>query len=415
MRRVLATLLAVGFPLAGAAPAAAYSEADLRARLAREMRLAGPASGAYVRDLGSGEELFALRENVARIPASVQKLYTTASAMLRFGPSATIETTVVTDALAPVDALGVLHGDLVLVGGGDPFFGDEPAAALARAVRAAGIVAVDGAVVGDESRFDALRSNVSTRYDFELGGVLSALAYDRGIFRGRARTDAGRFAAARFAAKLKAAGVGVAGRSSAGTAPLGARVIAAVPSRSVGELARFVNVPSNNFAAEMLLKLLGARFRDEGSTAAGADVARDTLDDFGVRPLIIDGSGLSRSDRTTPRQVVRLLERMRRQDIAAPFRASLAVPGSTGTVKRRMRGTPARRCGVKTGTLRDVSSLAGYCTTVGGRELGFALLFNRVHTPSAKKIEDRMTAAIARLDDSPPAAAPDSGGTAPSA
>ncbi|HUR84940.1 MAG TPA: D-alanyl-D-alanine carboxypeptidase/D-alanyl-D-alanine-endopeptidase [Solirubrobacteraceae bacterium] len=412
MRRLLATLLAVASPLAGAAPAAAFGEADLQAKLSREMRLAGPATGAYVRDLDSGEELFALRENVARIPASVEKLYTTSSAMLRLGPSATIDTTVVTDALAPVDALGVLHGDLVLVGAGDPFFGDASAAALARAMRATGIVAVDGAVVGDETRFDALRSNLSTRYDFELGGVLSALAYDRGIFRGKARTDAARFAAARFAARLKAAGVSVSGPSRAGAAPLGARAIAAVPSRPVGELARFVNVPSNNFAAEMLLKLLGARFRDEGSTAAGADVARDTLDDFGVRPRIIDGSGLSRSDRTTPRQVVRLLERMHGQDVAASFRASLAVPGSTGTVRRRMRGTPARRCRVKTGTLRDVSSLAGYCTTLDGREVGFALLLNRVYTPAAKNIEDRIAASIARLDEDAPAV-PDAGGTAP--
>ncbi len=412
MRRLLATLLAVASPLAVAAPASAFGEPDLQARIAREMRLAGPASGAYVRDLDSGEELFALRENVARIPASVEKLYVTASAMLRLGPSATIDTTVVADALAPVDALGVLHGDLVLVGAGDPFFGDAPAAALARAVRAAGIVSIDGAVVGDESRFDALRSGTSTRYDFELGGVLSALAYDRGIFRGTARTDAGRFAAARFAAQLRAAGVQVSGRSRAGTAPPGARQIAAVPSRSVGELARFVNVPSNNFAAEMLLKLLGARFRDVGSTAAGADVARDTLDDFGVRPRIVDGSGLSRSDRTTPRQIVRLLERMHNQDVAASFRASLAVPGSTGTVKRRMRGTVARRCRVKTGTLRDVSSLAGYCTTLDGRELGFALLFNRVHPSAAKKIEDRIAVAIARLDEDGPAS-PDSGGTTP--
>ncbi|HEV2859001.1 MAG TPA: D-alanyl-D-alanine carboxypeptidase, partial [Solirubrobacterales bacterium] len=89
MRRLLATLLVFVAPLAGAAPADAFSEADLRSKLNREMRLGGPASGAYVRDLASGEELFALRENAARIPASVEKLYTTASAMLRLGPSAT--------------------------------------------------------------------------------------------------------------------------------------------------------------------------------------------------------------------------------------------------------------------------------------------------------------------------------------
>jgi D-alanyl-D-alanine carboxypeptidase/D-alanyl-D-alanine-endopeptidase (penicillin-binding protein 4) len=176
-------------------------------------------------------------------------------------------------------------------------------------------------------------------------------------------------------------------------------VLARVPSLPVRELIRFVNVPSNNFAAEMLLKALGARERGSGSTAAGADAARDTLDDFGVRPRIVDGSGLSRADRTTPRQVVRLLERMDDQDVGRTFRASLAAAGQTGTVKRRMRGTPAAgRCRVKTGTLSNVSSLAGYCRTLSGRDLGFAILQNGVATARAKRREDRMAAAMARVD-----------------
>jgi D-alanyl-D-alanine carboxypeptidase/D-alanyl-D-alanine-endopeptidase (penicillin-binding protein 4) len=399
MRRLFATLLAVAATLAGAAPALAFSEADLRVKLTREMRLAGPTTGAYVRDLDTGEELYALRENVPRMPASVQKLYTTASALLRLGPSATLDTTAVTDANALVDSFGVLHGDLVLVGGGDPFFGDTEAAALARAVRAAGVRRIDGSVLGDESRFDARRSGRAPGYDPELGGVLSALAYDRGIFRGRARLDAGRFAAARFAAQLRALGVRASGASRAGAAPATARTIAAVTSRNVGELARFINVPSNNFAAEMLLKNLGARYGGAGSTSAGAGVARATLNDFGVRPRIADASGLSREDHTTPREVVRLLERMHGQDVAQAFRASLAVPGSTGTVKRRMRHTPAQRCRVKTGTLRDVSALAGYCAAAGGRNLAFAMLFNRVNISAAQPILDRMATAIARLDE----------------
>lgn len=398
MRRLLATLLAAAIPLAGAAPALSFSKADLQAKLTREMRLAGPASGAYVRDLDSGEELFALREDAPRIPASVMKLYTTASALLRIGPSTTLKTIAVTDAGALVDAFGVLHGDLVLVGAGDPFFGDTAAATLARAVRATGIRRIDGAVLGDESRFDARRSGRAPGYDPELGGVLSALAYDRGIFRGHAWLDAARFAAARFAVRLRAAGVQVAAPSRGGPAPGDARTIAAVASRSVRDLARLVNVPSNNFAAEMLLKELGASYRHPASTAAGADVARDTLDSFGVRPRIVDGSGLSRHDRTTPRQVVRLLERMDGQEVANAFRASLAIPGSTGTVKRRMRDTPAQRCRVKTGTLRDVSALAGYCPTAGGRDVGFALLFNRVNVPAAQRIQDRIVGAITRLD-----------------
>jgi D-alanyl-D-alanine carboxypeptidase/D-alanyl-D-alanine-endopeptidase (penicillin-binding protein 4) len=426
MRRLLAILLALVAPLAGAAPALAYSETELGAALTSEMRRAGSATGAYVADLDSGRALFAKRANTARIPASVEKLYTTSTALLRLGATATLRTTAVVAPGAVVEAGGTLRGDLVLVGSGDPFFGDDSAVLLARAVRAAGIGRIAGAVVGDESAFDGLRSACCPGYDSDLGGVLSALAYDRGIFRGRARLDAARFAAGRFATQLRAAGIPVTGQSRAGVAPPDARAIAFVPSRSVAELARFTNVPSNNFAAEMLLKELGARYRDSGTGAAGADVVRDTLDDFGLRPVrIVDGSGLSRQNRSTPRQVVALLQRMNKPDVATSFRASLAVTGLTGTVKARLRSSPAAgRCQVKTGTLRIVSALAGYCQTAGGRNIVFAFMSNRVNTFNAKAREDRMTAAITRLDEGPepalpapttpvPVAPPSSGGAIP--
>jgi D-alanyl-D-alanine carboxypeptidase/D-alanyl-D-alanine-endopeptidase (penicillin-binding protein 4) len=404
MPRVLLTLVVLAATIWGAAPATAatrFTDADLKTAIKREMRSAPAASGVYVRDMDSGAELFAMREDAVRIPASVEKLFTTATALLRMGPDATLRTLAV---MAPdaVVANGTLRGDLVLVGDGDPFFGDVAAAKLARSIRAAGIRRITGSVVGDESAFDTKRSGCCTSYDSDLGGVLSALAYDRGIYRGRARLDAPRFAAAHFAAQLKAAGVRAAGKSRAGRAPDGATTVAFAESMPVSELIRYINVPSNNFAAEMLFRDLGARFSDRGSRSRGVRVVRTTLDDFGVRPKIVDGSGLSRSDRTTPREVVRLLDRMDEPDVATAFRASLAVAGRTGTVKARMRGTPAAgRCSVKTGTLRLVSGLAGYCRTAGGREIGFSIMSNRANTYAAKAREDRIAAAIARLSGSP--------------
>ena len=414
MRSSIAALLALAAMLAGAAPATAISQSTLKRTIAREMAKAPAASGAYLRDMNTGAELYALRENRVRIPASVEKLFTTSAALLRLGATETLTTKAVAAPDAIVEPGGTLRGDLVLVGGGDPFFGDEAATKLAKSIRAAGIRRIAGSVVGDESAFDTQRSGCCAGYDPDLGGVLSALAYDRGIFRGRARLDAARFAAARFAAQLKAAGVTATGKSTAGPAPEGAKTVAFVASLPVGELARYINVPSNNFAAEMLFRELGARYREEGSLAAGADVVRDTLDDFGVRPKIVDGSGLSRSNRATPREVVRLLERMHKQDVARTFRESLAITGVTGTVKLRMRRTAAAgRCNVKTGTLRLVSALAGFCRTAGGRDIGFALMFNKANTPAAKAREDRITVAIARLSDPPAATAAPGGGVVP--
>ncbi len=417
MPRLLTVLFALAATLAVATPATAaapFTDADLKTAIAREMRTAPLTSGAYVRDMDSGAELYALRENTVRIPASVEKLFTTSAALLQMGPAATLRTLAVMAPGAIVEPGGTLRGDLVLVGDGDPFFGDESAARLAKSVRAAGIRRIAGSIVGDESDFDNRRSGCCKGYDPDLGGVLSALAYDRGIFRGRARLDTARFAAARFAAQLKAAGVTATGRSKAGLAPGGAKTVAFADSRPVGELARFINVPSNNFAAEMLFRELGARSRDQGSQPTGAAAVRDALDDFGVRAKIVDGSGLSRSNRATPRDVVRLLERMDGPDVAETFRASLAITGRTGTVKARMRATAAAgRCHVKTGTLRLVSTLAGYCRTAGGRDVGFALMFNRASTYAAKAREDRIATAIARLSGPPLPAAADGGGAVP--
>jgi D-alanyl-D-alanine carboxypeptidase/D-alanyl-D-alanine-endopeptidase (penicillin-binding protein 4) len=162
------------------------------------------------------------------------------------------------------------------------------------------------------------------------------------------------------------------------------------------DLVRLTNVPSDNFDAEMLLKTLGAHFGAGGTTPAGVAVVRSQLATFGVHPRIVDGSGLSRADRTTPRQVVRLLERMQGAEVGPQFGASLPVVGRTGTMRKRMRGTVAQdRCQAKTGTLRAVSALAGYCRTTGGHTLAFAMLMSTAFITRAHGIQDRMTKAIA--------------------
>ena len=62
-----------------------------------------------------------------------------------------------------------------------------------------------------------------------------------------------------------------------------------------------------------------------------------------------------------------------------------------------MRGTAAQdRCRAKTGTLRDVSALAGYCTTAGGRQVAFAFLMNYVSPWNARVLQDRMAIALAK-------------------
>lgn len=395
---MLATLLAPAFLAAGPAAALAYEVDDLHAKLSREMRLAGSSSGALVRDLDTGRTLYERRADGRRVPASLQKLFTISTALIRFGSVGTVPTRLLTDGTVGLD--GVLRGDVYLVGGGDPTLTGGHLRRLAQRLVTQGVTTIEGRVYGDESLFDSRRGGPRTggRFDGFMGGVLSAVAYRRG-FHDRLSPPAD--AADRFAAYLRLAGIDVPRGGSARVAPAGAQELARVASPTMRDLAEQVNGPSDNFAAEMLFKALGAEFGGAGTHRAGQGVVRRQMKDLGLAPSVSDGSGLSGTNRTTPRQVVRLFQQMaRRPDVGMALRASLPVAGLSGTLRKRMRDTPAERsCAAKTGTLRGVSTLAGVCVTRGGDDVVFAFLLNGVNTTSAKHIEDRMAAAIARVDE----------------
>ncbi|HET6549723.1 MAG TPA: D-alanyl-D-alanine carboxypeptidase/D-alanyl-D-alanine-endopeptidase [Solirubrobacter sp.] len=397
MIRVTALVAFLVLLLAPAADAAGL--AGTKRALARQMARAGGSSGAYVVDVDTGQVLYSKRSGVGRMPASVEKLYTSSTALLLYGAEGRLTTEVLASALP--DEQGTIAGDLVLRGGGDPTFGSAATSALAEQLVDGGLVRLQGRVIGDESAFDAFRGVPSSRYALTSDvGPLSALAFNHGR-SGRRRPYWQRspawFAADQFTKALRKAGVKVTRRPRARRAPTGMTPLADWSSPPMSTVVRWMNQPSDNFIAETLIKGLGAAFGELGSTAAGSAVVRSTVRRFGVRPRVVDGSGLSRSDRTSPRQVVKLLTGMDASEVAEEFDASLAVVGRNGTLYRRMRGTAAQdRCHAKTGTLHDVSTLAGFCISVGGQRVAFAFLMNRVWPPSAHVLQDRMTVALAR-------------------
>jgi serine-type D-Ala-D-Ala carboxypeptidase/endopeptidase (penicillin-binding protein 4) len=371
--------------------------------LRKEMAKAGAYSGAHVVDLETGRTMYTEDASVTRIPASVEKLYTTAAALQQFGPQGTIATDVL--GAAVVDpATGVLAGNLYLRGNGDPSFDAKAAGLLADIlIERTGLTEVDGRVVGDETVFDGLRGPPSEGYRTSSWvGPLSALTFNRG-FTGRRRplfqASPPAFAAKAFTSALRRRGVAVRRSARAGATPATAVALAGLNSPGIENLVASMNVPSDNFIAETLIKALGARFGGGGSTSAGAAVVRDTAARLGIRTTVVDGSGLSRSNRTAPKALVALLTAMDEGALALPFEASLPVAGRTGTLHDRMRGTAARdACRAKTGTLSNVSALAGYCDTRSGGRVAFAFLMNYVSPWTARRLQDRMTAALARYD-----------------
>jgi D-alanyl-D-alanine carboxypeptidase/D-alanyl-D-alanine-endopeptidase (penicillin-binding protein 4) len=383
--------------LAVLAPAAAAASRATTARaLGAQMRWAGPSSGAMVVDLDSGRTIYSLRADTQRMPASVQKLYTSVAALRTLGPAGRLATGVVAE--EEPDADGVVDGDLYLRGSGDPTFDALDSNRLAQQVADAGVVEVRGRVRGDESAFDLRRGVPSSGYRLTSEvGPLSALTFNRGRSGRRSpfwQRRPARFAAAAFSKQLRGLGVRVRGRASTGRAPEDAPLVTEWRSPPVTDLVRLMNPPSDNFIAETFVKVLGAQYGGSGSTTAGTAVVREQLAELEIEPRVVDGSGLSRSDRTSPREVVTLLRAM---DGEAAFTGSLAVAGRTGTLSDRMRGTLAQdRCRAKTGTLRDVSALAGYCTTRRGGAVAFAFLMNYVSPYGARILQDRMANALTR-------------------
>jgi D-alanyl-D-alanine carboxypeptidase/D-alanyl-D-alanine-endopeptidase (penicillin-binding protein 4) len=396
------------------APATAGAQgglAALQSDLGHQLALAGPADGAYVYDLTAHQALFSERATAMRPPASVEKLYTATTALERMGATARLATTVL--GVGQLLPGGVWEGNLYLRGGGDPTFGSEQfidshyggvgtsvSGLASQLVKVAGIHSITGSIYGDETWFDSLRGEPSSNYgpDPFLEGTLSGLAFNRG----ESGSERGPHAPAAYAARelwaaLKGDGVTIHGAPGAAPTPVGALQLAQVQSPTVTQLLGLMLPPSDNFFAETLVKDLGALYGGAGTTAAGASVVSATIASaLGIHPQVVDGSGLSEADKTSPYQVADLLVELAATPLGPVLRGNLAIAGHTGTLALRMRDTGASgRCEGKTGTLTGVSNLVGYCNAADGHTLAFAIFTDGIATETAHTFQDHMAITLA--------------------
>jgi D-alanyl-D-alanine carboxypeptidase/D-alanyl-D-alanine-endopeptidase (penicillin-binding protein 4) len=392
-RAVVAALVAA----AACVPATADASATgLAQRIKAAVRPLGSGAAVQVTDLSTRRTVVALRAQRRQSLGSTTKLLTAAAALRRLGPDTALGTSAL--ASVPVDAGGVLRGDLIVQGGGDPALDDAAFAALAAGL--ANVREVTGSVVGDESLFDTVRTGPSGDglFDAELGGPLSALAYERGAQApgGPPQADPARAAAARVDDVLEARGAVIRGVPRAGATPPGALPIAAAASPRVRTLVKQMLTASDDWIAEMLTKGLAAKTSPPpATTAAGAAIVRAEAARLGARATIVDGSGLDPRDRGSAAGLVSVLRRLRG---SPSFIAALARPGRTGTLRDRLTtGRPRRACRGKTGTLPSggVSALAGYCTGRNRHTYAFAVLVRGRATSKARRAQDRIARALA--------------------
>jgi D-alanyl-D-alanine carboxypeptidase/D-alanyl-D-alanine-endopeptidase (penicillin-binding protein 4) len=435
--------------------------------------------GILVVDPARGETLYTHNADKLFMPASNEKLLTGSTAMTQLGPDFRWPTTYLTR--GPMRD-GVLEGDLVVRGSGDPsvsahaYHGDAltPLRAIADSLRARGITRIRGQLVAAPSPFtDAPLgygwswSELDEPYSAGVDALFFNEGYSEIVVRGgaragdpvtattrptstyptlivRAHTVARAPSGASPADSMAALPAVKLARDSArgpvvidGTLAAGDSSIQAVAYRDqpaaylaaldealrtggitidharTDTLARIDSLltttslplrdvmplfekPSQNQIGELLFKTLALTKTGVGIADSAAQVVSRQLLAWGVQPdgfVVHDGSGLSRHDYVSPRTLVRVLDVMRQSPDFKPFYDALPIAGVDGTIRGRMKGTPAAgNIHAKTGTIDKARSLSGYVTTADGRLLLFSALCNNYTVPTRRV--DQVTDAL---------------------
>lgn len=324
--------------------------------------------GVLVEALG-GPTLYQRNAGASLMPASNMKLVTCATALRTWGESYPFRTTVCAD--ASPDARGTVAGNLYLRGAAPPPLDSRLLTAIAAQLARDGLKRVCGAILS-------------------AGPVDSATAPPGGLGEAKVLAEA-----------LSRAGVALGGPAGVVAAPPAAAIVLRRWDGPDAEaLLLAMNKPSSNAIADGLMRgLLCAHGAADGSydELVAAAWRQLGLPLEGCR--FVDGSGLSRQNRLTPRFLVGLLQYMRGEsEYAGAFVHTLPVAGLDGTLRTRMRGTCAEGCvRAKTGFLTGACCLSGYVDR-GGRRLCFSMMMNnhRAGGDAVRDLQNRACVVLAK-------------------
>jgi D-alanyl-D-alanine carboxypeptidase/D-alanyl-D-alanine-endopeptidase (penicillin-binding protein 4) len=376
----------------------------------------------------TGDTLYSRNAHKLFMPASNQKILTSAVALTQLGPDYRYHTVI---AKRGEIKDSVLNGDLIVIGRGDPTMSDrvygsaaKEMAAIADSIRAHGIRRVTGALRQGGNAFPDSIYGYGWEWDDiggESGAPVDELLYNEGMVQRAARID-GRDTVISVATRtpgyvylsalygaLSQRGVSVTGLVDLNIDSLAAPLdtVYVIQSPPLREILKHFMKPSQNQIGEALLKTLGLEKTGIGTADAGAAVISTQLRDWGIDSteyVVYDGSGLSRHDLVTPHAIVTILSTMRKDTAFTVYYDAFPIAGVDGTIRSRMKGTAAENnLHGKTGTIEFVRSLSGYVDTADGQKLVFSFLSNHFTTPVSEitRVQDAVGALLASYRSTP--------------
>lgn len=319
-------------------------------------------------DLEDGSVMEKHNIDMPLVPASIMKAVTTASLLRKTGQDYRYATRVSID--GDISG-GLLDGNLIVEGACDPSLGSssEPVASdilaeITDALRSAGVKEIRGSVVIDSDSFAGpsvpptwMRGDLSHAY----GTGSHALNYADNSSGRKSVSDPSTVFKARLRTTLANAGISVRSESMRVADRNKRKGLVTHMSPPVDEIMRSCMMRSDNLFAESMLRTYSSESGGDGSTADGASRERRYWSSLG-KPLdnvaIVDGSGLSRSNRMTARFMASVLSEMSVDPYYVSF---FPLAGQEGTLRNLLAGTPLEGyVAMKTGSMKGIQCYAGY-------------------------------------------------------
>lgn len=338
------------------------------------VRSRGVTSGStavLIKDLNTGKVLAAHNTSLPLIPASIMKTVSISSLLQQEGPDRRFHTLVYADGKIQD---GALKGSLVVKGGGDPTLGAncEPASAdiiqeIIDALKSRDIRHISGGITVDTSLYAGpacppswASGDLSTSY----GTGCHALNFQRNASGKSAVKDPVNVFLTKLRSALTANGISVAGSCRGSRAEADTKQMTLLldhMSDTYAEVMRSCMMRSDNLFAETFLRRFGISKGGDGSTADGAVEETKYLAAKGF-PMegvhIVDGSGLSRSNRVTADFMEAIMQEMKDDDDFSTF---LPLAGQEGTLSDFLKDTPLDAyVAMKTGSMNGIQCYAGY-------------------------------------------------------